>query len=121
MKPLVIWCVPPSHKLLYHTSKYSTWHTFCTINQNSKSFLSVNVHHNEFYIAWKIVFTANIWQHKYCIQNQMGNFYIHLIINNDKQDSMQKLSYCEREKLNSSSHWENGSNKNKSYHMGLQQ
>jgi hypothetical protein len=81
----------------------------------------VNVHHNKFEIAWKIVFTANIWQHKYHIQKQMGYFYIHLIINNEKQDSIQKLSYCERDKMNSNSHWETGSNKNKSYHMGLPQ
>jgi hypothetical protein len=84
MKPFVIWFVPPSRKLLSHISKYSTQHTFCIINQNSKSFLSVNVHYNEFEMAWKIVFTANIWQHKYRIQNQMGYLYKHLIINNDK-------------------------------------
>jgi hypothetical protein len=79
------------------------------------------MHHNEFEMAWKIVFTSNIWQHKYHIQNQMGYSYIHLNINNDKHDSIQKLSYCEREKINSNSHWEIYSNKNKSYHMGLPQ
>jgi hypothetical protein len=38
-----------------------------------------------------------------------------------KQDSIQKLSYSEREKLKRNSHWEIGSNKNKSDHMDLPQ